>query len=134
MKTRNICTLMISRSIPLKMRNFSDMICKENQTFYSKILLAGSRGRLIEEIKDDNIIGCISLACWITKTTDMHSEYVIRIAFTRQKMTTRKCSSIRLYVHYLYFFFLQVHFPIVLLFVTGLTGILCTEELNFIRI
>jgi len=76
---------MISRSIPLKMRNFSDKIYKENQTFHRKILLASSRGKLIDKIKDDNIIWCINLACCITKATDIHSEYVTRIAFTRQK-------------------------------------------------
>ena len=54
-------------------------------TFHPKILLAGSRGRLIEKIKDDNITWCMFLACWIKNAADIHSEYVIRIAFTRQK-------------------------------------------------
>jgi hypothetical protein len=30
---------------------------------------------------DDNIIRRMRFACWITKTTDIHSEYVILIAF-----------------------------------------------------
>jgi len=33
---------------------------------------------------DGNIIGCMRIACWITKATDTHSEYVIFIALTRQ--------------------------------------------------
>jgi hypothetical protein len=30
---------------------------------------------------DDNILRRIRIACWITKATDTHSEYVIHIAF-----------------------------------------------------
>jgi hypothetical protein len=32
---------------------------------------------------DDNIIQRMRFACWITKATDTHSEYVILIAFPR---------------------------------------------------
>jgi hypothetical protein len=32
-------------------------------------------------LKIDNIIGCMRFACWITKATDTHLEYVILIAF-----------------------------------------------------
>ena len=35
---------------------------------------------------DDNIIRRMRFACWITKTTDTHSEYVILIAFPRQQL------------------------------------------------
>jgi len=45
-------------------------------TFYPKILIAGSRVRLIEKIKDDNIMWCMCLECWINKATDIHTEYV----------------------------------------------------------
>jgi hypothetical protein len=34
---------------------------------------------------DDNIIRRMRFACWITKATDTHSEYVIILAFARQK-------------------------------------------------
>ena len=125
MKTKNVCTFMISRSILLKMRNFSDKICKENQKtqsmfhdFYPKILLASSRGRLTEKIKDDNIIWCMCLACWITKATDINSEFLIRIAFKRQ-IWLRECAPLLRYT-YITFPPLKVHFPIVLLFVTDL--------------
>ena len=33
----------------------------------------------------DNIIRRMRIACWITKATDTHSEYVILIAFPRQQ-------------------------------------------------
>jgi len=32
---------------------------------------------------DDNTMRCMLFACWITKATDTHSEYVIIIAFPR---------------------------------------------------
>ena len=34
---------------------------------------------------DDNIILRMRFACWITKVTDTHSEYVILIAFPLQQ-------------------------------------------------
>jgi hypothetical protein len=34
---------------------------------------------------DDNITRRMRFACWITKATDRHLEYVILIAFTRQQ-------------------------------------------------
>jgi len=37
----------------------------------------------IEQATDDDIIRRMRFACWITKTTDTHSEYVIRIAFSQ---------------------------------------------------
>jgi hypothetical protein len=47
---------------------------------------------------DDNIIRRIRFACWITKATDTHSEYVILIAFPRQ-LVTRTRLNVTLYVH-----------------------------------
>jgi hypothetical protein len=36
-------------------------------------------------VTDDNIIQLIYNACWITKATDTHSEYVIRTAFLQHQ-------------------------------------------------
>ena len=33
----------------------------------------------------DNIIQCMRFACWITRATDTHSEYVILLAFVHQQ-------------------------------------------------
>jgi hypothetical protein len=41
-------------------------------------------------------------ACWITKATDTHSEYVILIAFTRQQWLHERASMFRLYVRCYY--------------------------------
>ena len=38
---------------------------------------------------DDNIIRCTRFACWITKATGTHLEYVILIAFPRQHFRER---------------------------------------------
>ena len=39
----------------------------------------------VRQATDDNITRRMRFACWITKATDTHSEYVILIAFPRQK-------------------------------------------------
>ena len=36
------------------------------------------------QVTEDNIILLMGFACWIPKTTDTHSEYVIHIAFPLQ--------------------------------------------------
>jgi hypothetical protein len=41
---------------------------------------------------DDNIIRRMRFACWITKATDTHSEYVILIAFTQQQWLRERAS------------------------------------------
>jgi len=37
------------------------------------------------DVTDVNIIRRMRIACWIPKTTDTHSEYVVLIAFPLQK-------------------------------------------------
>jgi hypothetical protein len=44
---------------------------------------------------DDNIIRRMRFACWITKATDTHSEYVILIAFRRQQWLRERASFLR---------------------------------------
>jgi hypothetical protein len=43
----------------------------------------------------DNIIRRMRIACWITKATDTHSEYVIIITFPRQKWLRERASMLR---------------------------------------
>jgi hypothetical protein len=43
----------------------------------------------------DNIIRRMRFACWITKATDTHSEYVILIAFLRQRWFRESASMLR---------------------------------------
>jgi hypothetical protein len=44
---------------------------------------------------DDDIVRRMRLACWITKATDTHSEYVIFIAFPRQQWLHERASILR---------------------------------------
>ena len=47
------------------------------------------------------IIRHMRSVCRITMATDIHSEYVIIIAFPRQQWLCERASMLRLYVHYL---------------------------------
>ena len=44
------------------------------------------------EATDDNTVWRTRIACWIPKTTDAHSEYVIHIAFTWQQCLLERAS------------------------------------------
>jgi hypothetical protein len=44
---------------------------------------------------DDNIIRRMRFACWITKATHTHSEYVILIAFPWQQCLRERASMLR---------------------------------------
>jgi hypothetical protein len=43
----------------------------------------------VGEVTDGNIMWRMRIACWITKATDTHSEYVICIVFFTATMVTR---------------------------------------------
>jgi len=53
---------------------------------------------------DDNIIWCIQITCWTTRTADTHSVFVILNAFPRQQWLRERASVLRLYVHWLTFY------------------------------
>lgn len=42
--------------------------------------------------KDDNVIRRIRFACWLNKTTDTRSKYVMFIAFHREQWLTFICT------------------------------------------
>ena len=44
---------------------------------------------------DANIVRRMEFACWVTKATDTHSEYVIIIAFLRQQWLRERASLLR---------------------------------------
>jgi hypothetical protein len=52
-----------------------------------------------EEITDENILRSMHFSCWVTQTTDTHSDCVILIAFPRQQPLRERASILRLYVH-----------------------------------
>jgi hypothetical protein len=51
----------------------------------------------------DDIIRRMRFACWVTKPTDKHSEYVILIACPRQQWFYERASTLPLHVHCLPF-------------------------------
>jgi hypothetical protein len=113
-----------SRWILLRMRNISDKICSENQNTHFMLNIippplrkwcplwdnAEKYGTAIQ-VTEDNMIRRMRFACWITKATDTHSEYVIFIAFPRQQWLHERVPVLRLYVlcHSCYFISKAVH-------------------------
>ena len=103
MKT-NMHFFIISRSVLLRVNNVSDKTCRENQnTHFMFNNFYFSENRAVYEIMwkkyctarqstDDNTIRRMRIACWITKATDTHSEYVILIAFQRQQWWRERTS------------------------------------------
>jgi hypothetical protein len=51
----------------------------------------GKYGRAMQAT-DDNIIRRMRFACWVTKATDTHSDYVILIAVPRQHWLRERAS------------------------------------------
>jgi len=50
---------------------------------------------------NDNIIRRMRIACWIPKASDIHSEYVILIAFPLLQWLHERAWNVTLYVHWL---------------------------------
>jgi len=77
--------LTISRSVLLRMRNVPDKSCRENQNTH--FMFSNSFSKIVPfEIMWKNIvepgwpqikIWRVRIACWITKITNTHSEYLI---------------------------------------------------------
>jgi hypothetical protein len=99
----DLCTFMIiSCWILLRMRNVSDKSYRENQnTHFMFNKFSRKSCRLWDNVEkygtarqatDDNIIRRMRFACWITKATDTHSEYVTLIAFPRQEWLRERVS------------------------------------------
>ena len=109
------CTFMLtSHWILLKMINISDKICTENQNtfpvqelFFPNIVpLTKYCGKKMVQLDRPPIaVRWMCFACWITKATYAHSEYVILIAFSRQKLLQERDSVLR--YTYISFFVLK---------------------------
>jgi hypothetical protein len=78
----------------LRMRNVSDRFVEKvkthilsSVTFFRKSYHLGhnvEKYGTARQTTDDNIIRRMRFACWITKATDTHSQYVILIGFPRK--------------------------------------------------
>ena len=70
--------------------------------FFSKIVPFGNNVQkygAAGQITCDNIIRRMRTECWITKASEIHSEYVILKAFPRQQRLRERASVLRLYVY-----------------------------------
>jgi hypothetical protein len=50
---------------------------------------------------DDSIIRDMRFACWLTKATDTHSEYVVLTAFPQQQWLRERASMLRIRTFFL---------------------------------
>ena len=66
---------------------------------------------------ENNIIRHMRTACWKTKATDNHSEYVILTAFSKATAVTRTCPNLKLHVNCLSSFIFNLIFLSLLIFV-----------------
>ena len=86
------------------MRNVSDKTCKENQNtiFHSITFFPLKSCCLWDNVEKccrarhaiQMTIWCICIACWITKATNTHSEYVILIALPWQQWFCERASNV----------------------------------------
>jgi len=101
-----LCTSMIiGRSALLRMRNVYTKIVEKIEThILCSITFFRKSCRLWKNVEkyttarqatDDNIIRRTCVACWITKATNTRQEYVIHIAFPRQKLLSERASVLR---------------------------------------
>jgi hypothetical protein len=85
------------------MRNVSNKSCRENQNTHFMINNFFFENRAVYEIMWKNVVQPnrqqmswrMPTACWITKTTNTQSEYVIIIAFSLQKWLHECASMLR---------------------------------------
>jgi hypothetical protein len=93
--------MIIFQLILLRTRYVSEKFRRKNQNthLHSVIsfpkILPLMRYGTARQATDDNIIRCMRFACWITKATDTHFEYVILTAFVRQNSLCERVSILR---------------------------------------
>jgi hypothetical protein len=98
--------LITSLPFLLRVKNVSYKSCRGNQNTYflcsanfftpKSCRLRDNVEKIVEPDKPQMTIWRMRIACWITKATNTHSEYVILIAFLQQKWL-RECASLLCY-------------------------------------
>jgi len=100
----DLCTLMMeSGSSLLRIRNVFKQSCTDNQDTYSVLISFSENHDIHETLWKNNVepdrpqmtIWCMYIACWITKATDTHSEYVTLTAFPQQQQLHEHASMLR---------------------------------------
>jgi hypothetical protein len=97
--------LIISRAVLFRMRNVSYKMCRENQNtwfmcfffffFRKSCPYEMWKKSTLEPIRPQMTIWRMRNACWITKATNTHSEYVILISFPPQQWLHESASVLR---------------------------------------
>jgi hypothetical protein len=94
--------MMISRSVLLRIRNVSDKVCRGNQNafcvqffFLANPAVYEKSGEIWYSLTEKLTIWRMRIACWIPKTTDTHSEYVILFALPQQQLLHARASMSR---------------------------------------
>ena len=84
------------------MRNVSDKSCRENQNTFSVFFSPENHGvyeimwkYIVDRGRAQVTIWRMRISCWIPKATNTHSEYVLLIAFPRQRWLCERVSMLR---------------------------------------
>ena len=94
-----------SRSVLAIMRNVSDKSCRETHIvrfMFDNLFFPENRGvyeimwkNIVERVRPQMTTWLMRIACWITKATNTHSEFVILIAFPLQQRLYERASMLR---------------------------------------
>ena len=77
--------LIISRSVLLTVRCFGQMLYRKSKHILCWRKFLPRKSCVFEIMWKIIVLWCMRIACWIPKTTNTHSEYVILIAFPLQQ-------------------------------------------------
>ena len=99
-----IYIFIISRSFLLRMKNVSDKICREirnTHVRFNNFFFFRKSWRLWDMWKNTVERSRLqhSIACWIPKSTNTHSEYVILYCLSTASIVARTGLSVTLYAH-----------------------------------
>jgi len=72
-------------------------LCSRNYFYENRAVykIIWKKESTVEQATDDNITRRMRIACWITKAKDIHSEYVMLIAFRLQQWLHERSTMLR---------------------------------------
>ena len=104
---RTTCTFMMSRFYFFRKRNVLDKSCGDRAHILCPLHLSRKSCRLWGNVEEcsragqaaaHNIIESVRFACWITKATQKHTQYVMLIAFSTATVVMRNRIGVTFYV------------------------------------
>ena len=112
------CTfLVISRSVLNRMRKYQNKIVEKIRThilysvtfFINRTFCEIMWENIVEQCRQRVTLWRMRIACWITKATDTHSEYVILTAFPQQQWLRESPLTPRRLMSYIYIYIWSTH-------------------------